>query len=123
VVELAFAQLKAFIRAARPRTFDYVCDLITVALGLFAPTEYRISSGTAGIESLRRYEERSNHYLQGRNIAVMSLEETTSIPRSRREDGRRGKGSRPGRVRLLQVASEAGAAYQARYARKGNRRV
>ena len=32
-IELAFAKLKAFIRAARPRTFDHVCDLIAVAPG------------------------------------------------------------------------------------------
>jgi transposase len=40
-IELAFAKLKAFIRAARPRTFDHVCDLIAIALGLFTPTECR----------------------------------------------------------------------------------
>ena len=40
-IELAFAKLKAFIRSARPRTFDHVCDLIAVALGLFTPTECR----------------------------------------------------------------------------------
>ena len=40
-IELAFAKLKAFIRAARARTFDHVCDLIAVALGLFTPTECR----------------------------------------------------------------------------------
>ena len=40
-IELAFAKLKAFIRAARPRIFDHVCDLIAVALGLFTPTECR----------------------------------------------------------------------------------
>ena len=34
-IELAFAKLKAFIRAARPRTFDHVCDLMAVAIGLF----------------------------------------------------------------------------------------
>jgi len=39
--ELAFATLQAFLRAARPRTFDHVCDLIAVALGLFTPTECR----------------------------------------------------------------------------------
>jgi len=27
-IELAFAQLKAFLRAMRPRTFEQVCDLI-----------------------------------------------------------------------------------------------
>jgi transposase len=40
-IELAFAKLKTFIRAARPRTFDHVCDLIATALGLFTPTECR----------------------------------------------------------------------------------
>jgi transposase len=53
-IELAFAKLKAFIRAARPRTFDHVCELIAVAIGLFTPTEcrhfvrhcgYRVSTG------------------------------------------------------------------------------
>lgn len=38
-IELAFAKLKAFLRAARPRTFDHVCDLIATALGLFMPDE------------------------------------------------------------------------------------
>lgn len=40
-IELAFAKLKAFLRAARPRTFDHVCDLIAAALQLFSPTECR----------------------------------------------------------------------------------
>jgi len=38
-IELAFAKLKAFLRAVRPRTFDQVCDLIAAALGLFMPDE------------------------------------------------------------------------------------
>jgi transposase len=38
-IELAFAKLKAFLRAARPRTFDQVCQLIATALGLFRPDE------------------------------------------------------------------------------------
>ncbi len=38
-IELAFAKLKAFLRAARPRTFDHVCALIAAALGLFMPDE------------------------------------------------------------------------------------
>jgi len=38
-IELAFAKLKAFLRAARPRTFTEVCDLIATALGLFLPDE------------------------------------------------------------------------------------
>ena len=38
-IELAFAKLKAFLRAARPRTFDQVCALMAAALGLFMPEE------------------------------------------------------------------------------------
>jgi hypothetical protein len=38
-IELAFAKLKAFLRAARPRTFDHVCELMAAALGLFVPDE------------------------------------------------------------------------------------
>ena len=38
-IELAFAKLKAFLRAARPRSFDQVCTLVATALGLFVPTE------------------------------------------------------------------------------------
>ena len=38
-IELAFAKLKAFLRAARPRTFDQVCALVGVALGLFTAAE------------------------------------------------------------------------------------
>ena len=38
-IELAFAKLKAFLRAARPRTFEQVCDLIALALELFTPDE------------------------------------------------------------------------------------
>jgi transposase len=38
-IEQAFAKLKAFLRAARPRTFDHVCELIAKALRLFTPTE------------------------------------------------------------------------------------
>jgi len=38
-IELAFAKLKAFLRALRPRSFDHVTELVAVALGLFTPTE------------------------------------------------------------------------------------
>lgn len=38
-IELAFAKLKAFLRAARPRSFDQVCALIATALGLFTADE------------------------------------------------------------------------------------
>ena len=40
-IELAFAKLKAFLRAIRPRTFDHVCELIAAALRLFLPDECR----------------------------------------------------------------------------------
>ena len=40
-IELAFAKLKAFLRAARPRSFDHVCSLIATALELFTATECR----------------------------------------------------------------------------------
>lgn len=38
-IELAFAKLKAFLRAARPRNFDQVCSLMAIALELFTPDE------------------------------------------------------------------------------------
>jgi transposase len=38
-IEQAFAKLKGFLRAARPRTFDHVLALVAVALDLFTPTE------------------------------------------------------------------------------------
>lgn len=38
-IEQAFAKLKAFLRALRPRSFDQVTDLIAIALALFSPTE------------------------------------------------------------------------------------
>jgi len=40
-IELAFAKLQAFLRAARPRSFDHVSALIATALGFFTPTECR----------------------------------------------------------------------------------
>ena len=38
-IELAFAKLKAFLRAARPRSFDQVVELVAIALELFSPAE------------------------------------------------------------------------------------
>ena len=38
-IEMAFAKLKAFLRAARPRTVDQVIELVAIALPLFAPAE------------------------------------------------------------------------------------
>jgi len=40
-IEQVFAKLKAFLRAARPRTFDHVLALVGAALDLFAPGECR----------------------------------------------------------------------------------
>ena len=40
-IELAFAKLKAFLRAARPRSFDEVTTLVALALELFTPGECR----------------------------------------------------------------------------------
>jgi len=40
-IEQAFAKLKAFLRAARPRSFDHVLALVALALDLFAPDECR----------------------------------------------------------------------------------
>ena len=38
-IEQAFAKLKAFLRAARPRSFDQVVELLAIALELFSPSE------------------------------------------------------------------------------------
>ena len=38
-IEQAFAKLKAFLRATRPRTFDQVVQLVAMALELFSPPE------------------------------------------------------------------------------------
>lgn len=38
-IEQAFAKLKAFLRAMRPRSFDQVCALLAAALALFLPSE------------------------------------------------------------------------------------
>ena len=38
-IELAFAKLKAFMRAARPRSFDQVVELVAIAPSLFSPPE------------------------------------------------------------------------------------
>ena len=38
-IELAFAKLKALLRAARPRSFDQVVELVRIAIALFAPQE------------------------------------------------------------------------------------
>ena len=58
-IEQAFAKLKALLRAARPRSFDQVVELVAIALGLFPHRSARISCATAGTASLHRYEKRS----------------------------------------------------------------
>ena len=40
-IEQVFAKLKAFLRAARPRSFDEVLALVAAALHLFSPDECR----------------------------------------------------------------------------------
>jgi transposase len=40
-IELAFAKLKAVLRALRPRSFEHVLELVARALPLFTPTECR----------------------------------------------------------------------------------
>jgi transposase len=62
-IELAFAKLKAFFRAARPRSFDQVVELLAMALQLFTPWNASISCATAAIAYLRRCEKRSNRGL------------------------------------------------------------
>jgi transposase len=53
-IEQAFAKLKALLRAARPRNFDRVCELIRAAIALFTLAEcanylrhsgYRVATG------------------------------------------------------------------------------
>jgi transposase len=38
-IEVAFAKLKAFLRAARPRSDHQVLELVAIALDLFTPRE------------------------------------------------------------------------------------
>ena len=59
-IEQAFAKLKAFLRAARPRSFDQVCELIAIAIGLYTPPNARTTCGTPGTASLHLYEKRSS---------------------------------------------------------------
>lgn len=40
-IEMAFAKLKAYLRALRPRSFEHVLELVARALPLFTPTECR----------------------------------------------------------------------------------
>jgi transposase len=60
-IEMAFAKLKAFLRAARPRTFDQVLELVAMALPLFTPQECRNFVQHCGYRVSTNYEKRSNH--------------------------------------------------------------
>ena len=58
-IEQAFAKLKAFLRAARPRTFDQVCELVATRSRSSRRLNVEITSDTAAIGSLYSYEKRS----------------------------------------------------------------
>ena len=66
-IELAFAKLKAFLRAARPRTFDQVCALIAAALGLYTPHRVR---------QLRPPLRLSSRYSVVKNALIHSLHDS-----------------------------------------------
>ena len=51
-IELAFAKLKAFLRAARPRRFDQVCALVLPRSGCLSLPSVLTTCGTADIGSL-----------------------------------------------------------------------
>ena len=57
-IELAFAKLKAFLRAARPRDFDTCARSIATALDLFTPHGMR--QLRAALRLPRRYSEMKN---------------------------------------------------------------
>ena len=59
-IELAFAKLKAFFRAARPRTFDEVCALMAAALALFMPAECAKYVRHCGYRCTRSSQKRSS---------------------------------------------------------------
>jgi transposase len=58
-IELAFAKLKAFMRAARPRSFDHVMALVGLSTCPRRPNVANMCA-TAAIESPQRSEKRSN---------------------------------------------------------------
>jgi hypothetical protein len=59
-IEQAFAKLKAFLRAARPRTFDHVVPLVAAALDVSRRMSAGIMSVTPDIGSLYGCENCSN---------------------------------------------------------------
>lgn len=55
-IEQACATLKAFLRAARPRNLEKVCDLIATALTLVTPDASQTTCDTSDTASLRHSE-------------------------------------------------------------------
>lgn len=51
-IELAFAKLKAYLRATRPRTFDEICTRVAEALRLYSPPECAAYLRHCGYSSL-----------------------------------------------------------------------
>jgi hypothetical protein len=58
------SKLKAFLRAARPRHFDHVCELMAVDLGLFMPRRVR---------ELRQALRLPRHYMKVENALIVGL--------------------------------------------------
>src|SRR5262245_60745905 len=81
-IELAFAKLKAFFRAIRPRTFDHVCELTAAAQGFSCLTSARITSGTADLASLHENRKCSSASDQRRLSPESSLTRST-VPAGR----------------------------------------
>ena len=92
-IELAFAKLKAFLRAARPRTFDTSVRLAD-ELRSSPPPNSKLSP-TAAIASLQDYEKRSRFSLRDSEPFAASESEPRRFPRtggrsfSRSEEARR----------------------------------
>ena len=58
-IDQAFPKLKALLRAARPRAFAQVVELVAIALELFSPSECRNFVQHSGFASLQRCKKRS----------------------------------------------------------------
>ena len=72
-IELAFAKLKAFLRAMRPRTFEQVCDVIAAAPVSLRPTNAPTTPATAATELPRPNAKRSSTFVHALAApAVMS---------------------------------------------------
>jgi hypothetical protein len=90
-IELAFAKLKAFLRAPRPGSFDQVVDLMAIAIGLFTPQECTNFVRHWAIASLQAYEKRSSadgvaHSFR-RNAPLRTVTRSASYPSRRASVG------------------------------------